>query len=926
MTESLCAPEIIQASLPGPAIVCGARTIVWLAEAEAEPEVLDRRALQRRISDQKSPPLVCHGKGLARRLGLSEHQAMRDVLELFAFCLPARFCLPTPRGLAEALELPLPVSLEEQARVLFQAAARLLDGLARAPEPERLKAIAWILWRRARWPWGPSVLTALNAGEEAPHSRQLFEAMMVWKGLDEWEDEAGAAPADHWPVEPVEARARLTRILGPGSEQRDGQRMYAEQVSAAFGPRDEAGHPLVVLADAGTGVGKTLGYVAPASVWAEKNEGTVWISTYTRNLQRQLDGELDRLYPDPAEKAENVVVRKGRENYLCLLNFEEAVRRLETRDGRDAIPLGLMARWIMATRDGDMMGGDFPAWLTDLMGRALTIDLTDTRGECTYSACQHYRSCFIEHSARKARGARIVVANHALVMATAALGGDEAGQPARIVFDEGHHVFQAADGAFSAHLTGLEAAELRRWLLGAEEGRSRRGRGLKERLEDLIVPEARAGEALRDVLKAARILPAGGWHGRITGQATLGPMEEFLSLCRRQVLARAEEEGAGGGSYSLECTPHPPVPGLIDCAQTLKAALEDLRKPVAALVGALYALLDDEADELETRARVRIEAMAGSLERRALQQIAAWNAMLDALAMAPAEDFVDWLGLERRFGREIDVGLHRHWIDPTKPLAEAVIKPAHGVVVTSATLLDHGSGEEWQRAENRTGAKHLEQLAGRVEVSSPYDYPARTKVLVVNDVNRASPDQVASAYRELFLAANGGALGLFTAINRLRATYEKIAEPLEASGLSLLAQHVDPLDTGTLIDIFRSEENACLLGTDAVRDGIDVPGRSLRLIVFDRVPWPRPDILHRARRKAFGGKAFDEAEVRLKLKQAYGRLIRKADDKGVFVMLDRGLPSRLATAFPPGVLVERMGLKQAIGTLRDFLRDDWEAD
>ena len=70
---------------------------------------------------------------------------------------------------------------------------------------------------------------------------------------------------------------------------------------------------------------------------------------------------------------------------------------------------------------------------------------------------------------------------------------------------------------------------------------------------------------------------------------------------------------------------------------------------------------------------------------------------------------------------------------------------------------------------------------------------------------------------------------------------------LEEAGLPLYAQHVDGLDTGTLVDIFRAEEDACLLGTDAVRDGVDVPGRCLRLIVFDRVPWPRPDILHRAR-------------------------------------------------------------------------------
>jgi ATP-dependent DNA helicase DinG len=114
------------------------------------------------------------------------------------------------------------------------------------------------------------------------------------------------------------------------------------------------------------------------------------------------------------------------------------------------------------------------------------------------------------------------------------------------------------------------------------------------------------------------------------------------------------------------------------------------------------------------------------------------------------------------------------------------------------------------------------------------------------------------------------------------------------------------------------------LGTDAVRDGVDVPGRSLRLIVFDRVPWPRPDILHRARKEAWkkagaGANAYDDMLARLRLKQAYGRLIRRADDRGVFVMLDSRLPTRLLGAFPPGVSIERVGLAEAVTAVKAFL-------
>src|SRR5471032_1846398 len=146
-----------------------------------------------------------------------------------------------------------------------------------------------------------------------------------------------------------------------------------------------------------------------------------------------------------------------------------------------------------------------------------------------------------------------------------------------------------------------------------------------------------------------------------------------------------------------------------------------------------------------------------------------------------------------------------------------------------------------------------------------------------------------------------------------------VAAPLADKCIALYAQHVDGLDVGALVDIFRAEENACLLGTDAVRDGVDVPGRSLRLLVFDRVPWPRPDILHKARRERFGGKAYDDAVARGRIAQAFGRLIRRADDRGCFVMLDASSPTRLFSGLPEGVQIERVGLVEAIETVAAFV-------
>ena len=915
-----------------PTLVAGLRHCVWLSGDGEIDQVSPQDAA--RLA-RATPPLLCHGPATARRLGCDPFPAF-DLLELFAFVRPAAFCPPTPRGLAQALGLPLPGDPDAQALSLRRAAAALLrEQMARgsARDPQAYDT-AWGMAQGA-WPWGPAVLGALGGGGVPPEGRAR-QALAVWERLPGWSEEAPDPPPGTRPVEPAEVRGRLRGLLGEDAEERPQQADYASAVSQAFAPRAEEDGPQAVLAEAGTGVGKTLGYIAPASLWAEKNRGTVWLSTFTRNLQHQIDGELDRLYPEPSVKAERVVVRKGRENYLCLLNYGELVRGIGVRP-HDAVGAGLMARWAARTRDGDMVGGDFPGWLPGLIGRRRSLGLTDRRGECIYSACEHYGKCFIERSVRRARKADLVVANHALVLVQAVQGGlagqgTDGGVPPRVVFDEGHHVFEAADSAFAVHLSGQETFELRRWLLGADtraRGASR-ARGLKRRIEDLVIGDEDAGAALDAALRAARLLTSDGWLQRLSQGEPRGPAERFLAGVRQQVLARAQ---GAEGPYSLETEAKPPIDALPEAATQLDAALARLQEPLQALDQGLARRLDDEADRLDSDARRRIEAARRGLQRRGILQIAAWRGMLRALAQETPDDYVDWMAVDRMEGREFDVGFHRHWVDPTLPFAEAVLGRVHGTLITSATLTDgalatppSGAGETppdledaWAGAEMRSGTAHLPAPALRVQVPSPFDYAEQTRVVIVRDVRKDDLDQVAAAYRELFLAAGGDGLGLFTAISRLRAVHRRIAAPLEDAGLALHAQHVDRLDTATLVEIFRAEPGSCLLGTDAVRDGVDVPGSALRLIVFDRVPWARPDIRHKARRERFGGRRYDDRLARLKLKQAFGRLIRRSDDRGVFVLLDPMTPSRLLAAFPAGVTVERAGLAEALALTRDFL-------
>ncbi len=922
-----------------PAVVAGVDRAAILT---ADGEVLDLPAEEAgRMLRGGAPPLLVHAPATLRRLGLAGTPAL-DLLELFAFVNPARPVTPTPRGLALALDMTPPADAESACLKLPDMARALLARLAAGREAPLNRDAAALAARmgRAGWGWAGFVAAALGGAAGGPPDNA---SLRVWRRLPEWEETAPPPPPSSHPVPPAEARARLAAMLGPHAEQRPGQADYAAAVAAAFAAREHDGTPLAVLAEAGTGTGKTLGYIAPASLWAERNGAAVWVATYTRHLQRQIDAELARLYPDPAERRRKVVVRKGRENYLCLLNFEEAVNGAAGGFGiGGVVPLGLVARWLLATADGDLQGGDLPGWFSELFGPALLSGLADRRGECLYGACAHFKRCFVEHTIRRARGADLVVANHALVMAQAAWGGiDDATVPLRYVFDEGHHLFAAADGAFSAELSGAETADLRRWLLGAEGGRSR-ARGLRRRLEELIGERPELTAPLEAALQAARALPGVGWATRLadSGPELAGiepgrpnPTEAFLRLLRQQVLARQGNAGATG-PFSLECDLHPMLPELAESAATLGRALGRLAAPLVALAERLAARLADDAEELDEAERARIEAACRSLRRRALDPLAAWQAMLRTVAQAPPEPgqrplHVLFLRLDRRDGgergRDADVGLHRHWLDPTVPFAATLAQPAHGLLVTSATLRDAGEDDPdlaWAAAEARAGVTHLPAPAIRVAVASPFDYAAQTRAFVVTDLAPGNLDALAGAYRALFLASGGGALGLFTAIRRLQAVHARIAPPLEAAGLKLLAQHVDAMDNATLVDVFRSEEASCLLGTDAMRDGVDVPGRSLRLVVFERVPWPRPDILHRERRIHLSGgapKAFDDRVARFRLRQAFGRLIRSANDRGVFVLLDRQTPSRLLAAFPQGVQVVRCGLAAAAAQTRAFL-------
>ena len=332
-------------------------------------------------------PIVCHARAVARRLrlpalgGLRRSGAVRlrppgAVLRADAARAGRRRCCCRRRKAAT-----------RRRPALFAACRALLAELTASPgrdaTADRLDDGARRLARGRRrcWPrWAPA------------HSRRRRpeDALRVWLRLPEWDERAAGSAARFL----AGGAGRGARAAGPAAGRRCRAAAAAAAlrlaVAAAFAPREQEGEPRVVLAEAGTGVGKTLGYVAPATLWAEKNGGRSGSPPTPATCSARSTASSTAPIPICATRAARWWSARGARTVLPA-ELRGGGRR-SCRCGReDAVALGLVARWALASRDGDMVGGDFPAWLPTCSAAALTVGLADRRGECIYGACPHYR-------------------------------------------------------------------------------------------------------------------------------------------------------------------------------------------------------------------------------------------------------------------------------------------------------------------------------------------------------------------------------------------------------------------------------------------------------------------------------------------------------------------------------------------------------
>jgi len=582
-----------------------------------------------------------------------------------------------------------------------------------------------------------------------------------------------------------------------------------------------------LLVEAGTGVGKSFAYLVPALRFAAEHDVKIAVATSTIALQEQLVGKDLPLLARSLPFETSFALVKGRGNYVCLRRLKLALQPTGELfpDEEPRRQLGAIDAWAEA---GGQSRQDLPFVPREDVWDAVRAE----SGNCLQKACPHYARCAYQAGRRRSRGAQVLVMNHHVLLADLALrrsGSSFLPEVDAIVIDEAHDLEDTAGEALGERLgsRGIGYALGRLW-------NERRGSGLLAghpdvELRTLVEDARRAANAFFDGL--ARSL----WTEDASGLVT--------------------------------------VKGPVASEEALAENLEQLADRL--LLGVPAAATRDAGLELAARATA-IQSLAETVEE---------------VRKGPDDQHVSWVERDARG----NATLVRAPIDVGPALKEALWDAYDTVVLTSATLAT-GRPPSFRYVRDRLG------LAGSTDVDevalgSPFDYVRQARVVVRTDLpdpardpagyEAALPEAVLHAVRR----TKGGAFVLFTSYESMRRTAEAVRAHLEGDGLVVLV-HGEDLPRTAMLERFR-ETNAVLFGVSSFWQGVDVPGDALRNVVIARLPFDVPSHpLARARQARVereGKSAFEELSLpaaALRLKQGFGRLIRRATDKGIVVLLD----------------------------------------
>jgi len=650
-----------------------------------------------------------------------------------------------------------------------------------------------------------------------------------------------------------------------------------------------------LMAEAGTGVGKSFAYLIPAALWALTNGTRVVISTNTINLQDQL---INKDIPDLQQTLDidlRAVVLKGRGNYLCPRRLE-ALRRRGPENPEEMRVLAKIFVWLQGSTTGDR--GEIN--LNGPVEREIWSRLSASDDGCTAETCMKRTggACPFYRTRVAAQNAHLIIVNHALLLADVATGNRVLPEYDYLIIDEAHHVESATTNALSFRATQSDIKRLLRELGSNKSG-----------ILGRIVSITHATIPPSEFAALERLIE------QSTDQAFqlenlvgnfFNTLDEFLFEQRdgREVGSYGQQERIVDATRTQPAWLNVEI-SWEDTQTVIRALLKSAEQVALTLVDISKAGFGDP-DELEdvynslTNVYRRVEEVFTNIE---------------ALVFDPQPDRIYWAEV-RSSGRGLTLQAAPLHIGPL--MQEYLWHQKQSVILTSATLTTAG---EFDYIRSRLYAEDAYEIA----LGSPFDYENSTLLYIPDNIpepgdRHGHQRAIEQSLIQLCQATGGRTLVLFTSYAQLKQTSRVIGPVLSDFGIVIYEQG-EGASPHALLESFKSAEQAVLLGTRAFWEGVDVPGEALSVLVIVKLPFDVPsDPIIAARSETFDDpfQQYALPEAILRFRQGFGRLIRSETDRGAVVILDkRVLTKRYGQLF----ITSLPQCTRRVGSLQNLARE-----
>jgi ATP-dependent DNA helicase DinG len=674
-----------------------------------------------------------------------------------------------------------------------------------------------------------------------------------------------------------------------------------------------------LMIEAGTGTGKSLGYLIPAIYFGLKQDRKVVISTHTINLQEQLRERdiplLQELFPARFRAA----VLKGRSHYLCLRKFEHKINAQDFDNLKeDLLTAAQMIVWLGETRTGD----EEELHLAQ-RGGAFWHSVASDTDSCLNRACPWFKKCYYHRARHEANIADLIITNHSLLFTD--MKAENRILPAykHLVIDEAHHFEEAASKHLGTETTYFGyAGTLQRLYKDARSGQLP---SLQFRLQQHGGDER-----------------AGAWleTAEALGPKTLQAREQWDQLCEKlyELLSSASFDPAQTetGQYVMRLRPAAPPKvwdELLALEDNLYLTVTDILKPLDKLASELK----DMQEEYEVQSLVT--DLNGSLK-----ELVRYRDSLRFFMRMPDPDYVYWMEagtyLKSRSLTLVSVPQ-----DVSPLLQQHFFDAKDSIVLTSATLSVDKSfdymREQLGLAASFEADNGPEKLK-TVQLPSPFNYRKQALVVIPRDFpgikggaagEAAFVNALLESLSEVALATRGRMLVLFTSSRMLKQVHGSLKELLMPHDIQVLGQGVDSGNRSKLLRQFQDSRACVLLGTSSFWEGVDIPGDALSCLAIVRLPFQPPnhplveakcETLKKNNQNPFMKLSVPQAVIRFK--QGFGRLVRRASDRGAVIIYDtRVIDTNYGKYFLyslPGPKIEHMPTKQMTARIQQWMEGE----